>query len=319
MSELQEAGDGKSHSEVWNEIAQEEAGQTGGSPDNASERLDPPEEGSQDEGQPGADEEQARQGSDADRPAESENTDDIWANADPKLKEAFEAERARAAKAENTVKSNNGRLSQAQRELAELRARSYAPVQPQAKTGEEAPKEQADDPELAKVEEEYPEIAKPLIKVITDLRSEVESLKSEGAKRTEIEAKQAELAQQEAIAREEQALAEAHPDWDDIVKSQEFADWAVSQPRMVHEALRRNANGIVDGNEASKVLSDFKRDTVSEKAPDPLAQKRERQLDGNRRIPARSGAAPGDGTAGDYSSEWKRLAAEEQRREASRR
>lgn len=317
MSELQAAGDSKSHSEVWDEVRREEEGQAGKPPE-TQERPDPLAEEGNDEGQPGAEEAQERQGPDAEQPAGSESADDIWANADPVLKAAFEAERAKAAKAENTIRSNNGRWSKAQQELNALRARQQAPAQPQASGGKDS-EPAPDDAELRRVEEEYSDIAKPFVKAIAELRSEVASLKQDASRRGEFEAKQAELAEQESLAREEQALAEDHPDWNDVVKSQDFADWALAQPRMVHEALRRNANGIVDGAEASKIIADFKRDTRSEEAPNPLAQKRVAQMEGARHVPAKAGAAPGQGQGGSYSDEWKRLAAEEQRREASRK
>lgn len=318
MSELQAAGDSKSHSEVWDEVRREEEGQAGKPPE-TQERPDPSAEEGKDEGQPAAEEAQERQGPDAEQPTGSESTDDIWANADPALKAAFEAERAKAAKAENTIRSNNGRWSKAQRDADELRAR-LAAAQPKATEGKDAKAEPAaDDAELKRIEEEYPDIAKPLIATIAALNAKVEQLEQKDGSRQELDAARDKLAEQESMAREEQALAEDHPDWNDVVKSQDFADWALAQPRMVHEALRRNADGIVDGAEASKIIADFKRDTRSEEAPNPLAQKRERQMEGARHVPAKAGAAPGQGQGGSYSDEWKRLAAEEQRREASRK
>lgn len=318
MSELDTAGDSKSHSEVWDEVRREEEGQAGKPPE-TEERPDPPAEEGKDEGQPDADEAQDRQGPDAAEPAGSESTDDIWANADPKLKAAFEEANARAAKAENTIRSNNGRWSKAQRDADELRAR-LAAAQPKATEGKEAKAEPAaDETELKRIEEEYPDIAKPLLATIAALNAKVEQLEQNDGTRQELDAARDQLAAQEAMAREEQALAEDHPDWRDIVQGQGFADWVNTQPRMVLEALHRNGSGIVDGAECSKILADFKRETGSTEPTNPLAQKRERQMEGARHVPAKAGAQPGQGQGGSYSDEWKRLAAEEQRREASRK
>jgi hypothetical protein len=178
------------------------------------------------------------------------------------------------------------------------------------------------DEELLRVGDEYPDIAMPLIEVIADLRSQVAELSTDASRRRELEQSQAELAMQEQLAGEEQALARDHPDWDALVRSQDFADWAMAQPRMVHEALLRNGEGIVDGAEASKILGDFKRDATSGSlgsGPSSIAQRRGRQMEGARHVPGRQGAIPGEGIGGSYSEEWKRQESEERRREASRR
>lgn len=293
-------------------LAREEAGQSEPDPQDADDRHDAAldDEDEEDNGQV----DQDPPASDADDPpAGSEKQDDIWANADPALKAAFEAEKQRAAKAENAIRSNNGRLSQVQRELTELKQRQQAA--PADKANE--PPEVSDD-ELKRVGEEYPDIAPPLIGTILALRQQVEELSKDRTKRSEAETAQAELDATERMAEQEQHLAEQHPDWNDVVKTEDFAKWAIVQPRMVQEALQRNGDGIVDGAEAAKILSDFKLET-GRAAADPIAAKRARQLDGSRAIPARSGVTPsGDGRGGTFSDEWKRLEAQE-RREAQRR
>lgn len=340
------AGDGSSYSEDWAAIAQEETGQE------AAGAASPPGASGHDRSGPsGLGDE--RQTSDrrefspdaappptsaAGQPAGSDEADDsLWAGAPAELRAAFERERAGRAQAENTIRSNNARWSSAQRELNVIRAQQARP----ASHGDAAPgrSRRGDDgsdfgwdaaerdEELLRVGDEYPDIAMPLIEVIADLRAQVSELSTDASRRRELEQSQAELALQEQLAGEEQALARDHPDWSEVVKSQDFADWAMAQPRMVHEALLRNGDGIVDGAEASKILGDFKRDLGSESRGSgtsgsgwsSIAQRRGRQMEGARHVPGRQGAIPGEGIGGSYSEEWKRQESEERRREASRR
>lgn len=332
------AGDGGSYSEDWAAIAREETGQDAagapppagsghdrsGSADAPSDRREfSPDAAPLDAGPPA--------GSD-----EAEN--DIWAGAPAELRAAFEAERAGRAQAENTIRSNNARWSSAQRELNVIRAQQAQPAlhgdaalgRPRGGRGDDGSGPSYDsaerDEELLRVGDEYPDIAMPLIEVIADLRAQVAELSTDASRRRELEQSQAELALREQLAGEEQALARDHPDWDQVVKSQDFADWAMAQPRMVHEALLRNGDGIVDGAEASKILADFKRDLESAgqgsgsgPGGSSIAQRRGRQMEGGRHIPGRQGAIPGEGRGGSYSEEWKRQEQEERRREASRR
>ena len=339
------AGDGSSYSEDWAAIAQEETGQEAAgaaSPPAGSghDRSDAPGDGplpsdrreySPDAAPPPS--------TAAGRPAGSDEADDsIWAGAPAELRAAFERERAGRAQAENVIRSNNARWSSAQRELNVIRAQQ-AQARP-ALHGDAAqvshgagrglgdggsdpgwdPAER--DEELLRVGDEYPDIAMPLIEVIADLRAQVAELSTDASRRRELEQSQAELALREQLAGEEQALARDHPDWDSVVRSQDFADWAMAQPRMVHEALLRNGDGIVDGAEASKILADFKRDAGSGtlgSGRGSIAERRGRQMEGARHVPGRQGAIPGEGVGGSYSEEWKRQEQEERRREATRR
>lgn len=339
------AGDGSSYSEDWAAIAQEETGQEAAGaasppagsghdrsgPSSLGDQLLPSDrrEFSPDAAPPPS--------SAAGQPAGSGEADDaIWAGAPAELRAAFEREKAGRAQAENTIRSNNARWSSAQRELNVIRAhqaqpaphRDAAPGRRGSRSGlgdddSDFGRDAAErDEELLRVGDEYPDIAMPLIEVIADLRAQVSELSTDASRRRELEQSQAELALQEQLAGEEQALARDHPDWSEVVRSQDFADWAMAQPRMVHEALLRNGDGIVDGAEASKILGDFKRDAgsgTSGSGWSSIAQRRGRQMEGARHVPGRQGAIPGEGIGGSYSEEWKRQESEERRREASRR
>lgn len=321
--------------ESWEEGALEEAGQASktDAPHDADDSHDHPEvdEDPDDSGQPGAEEDQERHEPDAgdSRPAGSETTDDVWANATPAQRAALTALEERAKRAENTLRSNNGRWSSAQRELDELRAKVAAQPAPGGDaapgTGDGAAGGEPDelDAELSRVADEYSEILAAPLKKIADLESRIAMLSKDASRHAELEQAQADLAETERLAAEEQALATDHPDWGEQVQSQEFADWALSQPKMILDAIHRNgsAKGIVDGAEASKVLTLFKQETgiaapgTGGGNPDPLAEQRARQLAGSQHIPTKAPAMEPRGKgSGSFDDEWDRAEAEEQRR-----
>lgn len=324
-----EGGDnGKSgFSDAWDELARDEAGQGGNAPPEAGDRH---EQGSGQgaatvQGQPGSapDAGEGRQTSDAARPAGSEITDDVWADATPAQLEARAALEERARQAENTARSHGGRLSVVQRQLNELQAHKATQPAPggDAATGAGGTEAGASEEELKRVAEEYGEVAAPILKEISRLTSHIQRLEGDAGRRNELEQAQAALAEQERLAGEERALADSHPDWGDVVKSRDFADWALAQPRFVQEALIRNGSGIVDGFEASKILSDFKRDKgLPGDSPDPLAARRDRQLEGSRQVPTRTGTTPAaTGKGNTFDQEWERLQAEDNRNRAPAR
>jgi hypothetical protein len=177
------------------------------------------------------------------------------------------------------------------------------------------------DAEVKRVETEYPDIAPPIISLIADLRAQVENLSNDASRRTEHEAAQAKLDTQERLAREEQALAEAHPDWNDVVRTETFVDLgkrsAADGPGS--PSAQRHIGRHRRHAESAKILSDFKRDTAPPApAPDPLAQRRESQLDGSRHIPPRAPAMETRPLGGGTVEEEFELARQEELRAARR-
>ncbi len=315
MTDMLTADDGNAgFSEAWNELREREQGQS------AEERSDgqhsPGAEGGSegDASRPTPDDEAA----DAGRPtAAQEITDDFWANADPRAKAAFEEATARAARAENSVRSHEGRLLATQRESEKLRTRlSQIEARLPAPEPEADPK--AEEEAIARLREEYPDVAAPILSKIDKLGQAVADLSERSASQEEQQEAQHKLELQQYLADEEQKLATAHPDWNAVVLSQPFVEWFGRQPRAVKDAVRRNGEGIVDAEEAGFVIDLFK----STQKPTPEAQqhqqRRERQMDGSLAVPSRTGTAPAQAPADDFESEWKRLA-ERDRRKANRR
>jgi hypothetical protein len=180
---------------------------------------------------------------------------DIWADAKPEQKAAYEAairerdERvAHAKRVGSTVAGYQRQVDSLKRELEA--ARKGAPSGNDTTTG----KTSAgifDDPELKKFSEEYPEVAGPLRKVFSALEQRAEKAERElGAISTE--RRDANLEEQANI------VYEAHPDYDKIARTPEFREWFEQAPPYIQEGVRRNAEQVVDGREVAHIVKLYK-------------------------------------------------------------
>lgn len=185
---------------------------------------------------------------------------DLWANATPEQRAAYEAAQTQLKKLEQAERSNRGRLSVMQRQVNELMGQRQSPQK--AASGEAA---QGQDDEgqdrdadgfLASddwksFEGEYPEVAGPLGKLIGNLQEQItrqdKELSAIGTER-----------RQSAMEEQATLLADSHPDWQDVTSDSRIVEWANAQPRHIKEALMRNANDIVDAEEAADVVGRFK-------------------------------------------------------------
>jgi hypothetical protein len=304
-------------SSEWQRLAQADSGLDEKSPrdDAGLEEAPKKDEGAGQAGTPPKDE-----AAPSAEPA-SDALDDIWADVPEPVRKAYEAERAAREKAEQQARTNGGRASKAERDAAELRARLTAQPSPAPAPSKDKQEQETDElsPELKRVAEEYGDVAKPLVDEIVELRATVSKLVAANASAEDRKKAQDELELKEFLAGEEQALFDAHSDWQEVVLKPEFVSWVRESPRYVQEAIARNGNGIVDGKEAADIIGRFK-EATGEKAPDPTSARRERQLEGSRTIPGRTGGAVHRGEGGGtYSSEWQRLAAEDRRKAAANR
>lgn len=233
-------------------------------------------------------------------PPASEQSTDIWANAPADLREAHQAALRAADDRFNSVR---GRLSTADRQLAQLRAQQGRPdpAPVQEGTGQQ-PQGQPENPfkseAITKLREDYGEVAGPLVDMMEQLYGEVSRLK-QPVQQLGQERHEAHLTQQESL------LATRHADWQTTVQDPRFGGWVQSQPRFVQEALSRNADNIVDAEEAASVLDMFKVAIGAGATPPPpppptptpdpqvqsLDSRRQRQLDAGKDA-GRSGAAP---------------------------
>lgn len=269
--------------------------------------VDPNGAGNDDDTLPGSDQEAgvSEPAAGAAPPADDQSTtDDIWANAPPELKQAYEASQRDAEYRLNSIK---GRLSASDRELARLRAAQQARQPEPSRTGNDNGGKNPFDPEaMTKLREEYGEIAGPLLDMMDALRGNVDQLKQPVAV---IEQEQ-QLAQ---YNQQVEALEAQHPDWQTAFGNEAFPAWLEKQPAMVRSAIERNANSIVDGQEAAYVLDLFKRDIGAGSTPPPppgqqqqdqnrLSERRQRQLEAGRDAASRSGQSATSGVPDDFDS-----------------
>lgn len=219
-----------------------------------------------------------------DAPAAADNApagepQDIWKDADPRLKEAYEAS---MRDAQYRVDALKGRQSAQDRELQELRRLRQTgqggQQQEQARgKGEDSgagnPKPKS---KLLSNAEEYPDVLDGVVEEVTDIRVQLQELKVV-KDRIEQERKERAEAAQRAI------LEQSHPDWSTAVTDDRFEGWLGSQSTAIREAYARNADGWVDGRDAALVVGQFKADVGLGRQASPAPAPAGNQGQGDRR------------------------------------
>lgn len=289
---------------AWDDLDNAEHGQPEETQGRQEEAEDEEDQGGDEAGQSG----DAPPSAAADQ-ASGEVSDDLWANADPRLKAAFEqAEQARA-QAEHQARSNGGRAGQLAKRLKEL----------EAALGEKAdsPENQKPDrkSQLEQAREEYPEATGALVEELLDIRQELQELKG---------SRQADTANDldSILAEQPTQLTELHPDWGTLVLSPEFVAWRDdpnTPPVVKRIILEENAEQIVNAADCAFVLDLYKAGLEEgSSAAEEQDRKRERQL--------RAGSMPTTRTppvqreqADSFDAEWERLASRERQRSYGRR
>jgi hypothetical protein len=274
--------------------------------------------------QPGATSTQAAPSGPAGEPST-----DIWANAPAELKADFD-------RLKHQLASTTGRLSSADRQLAELRTKAKD-TDPGADGGDgdsasraaAKPASIRENPQVKQLLEDYSDIAGPLVEIIEAQQQQLAELAKPVSKITADQAK--------ANTDEQMTLLNTrHPDVATVVNHPDYVGWLDRQPRAVREAYERNAKEVVDGEEAAWVLDQFKRDAgiVTKAAEDPtpkptptptptptpsgsaadVASKRQRQLDGNKDSGGSRGTAQPDADPDDLDAAFNQFAAKAERR-----
>ena len=239
-------------------------------------------------------------------PLAGDQSDDIWANAPEPLRNAYAAIQRDY---EYKLSAAKGRLSAADRELDRLRREQQTrQTEPTGSEGQGGQAANADDPfnpqKLAQLREEYGEVAGPLVDMIDALKGKVDQIAQP--------VQQLQQSQSEAAAiAQVQTLQTRHPDWQQTVSDDRFRGWYEQQPQFIRTAIERNANGIVDGQEAAHVLDLYKQ-AIGAGSPPPsqqqdtgqsrLSDKRQRQLDAARDAASGGGQAATAGIPDDFDA-----------------
>lgn len=249
----------------------------------------------------------------AEAPAEEQPapqaTDELWKSAPPELREAHEralaAERTRAEQAETLAKRHSGRLSQRDHQLAQLSAR----IAELEKPAEGETEKQAEDRKalFERLKDEYKDSVGEVVPVFEAMEQRIAELEGRLTAQTG-ERTEAQLLEQQAI------LEQAHPDFDQVVSTQAYLDWANAQPGYVQQTLRENAKQIIDGASCADILSRFKAETAPK--PTPEQQRHDARREEQRealRDPTLRGAPVKAGESDDPDIIWKELQAAERR------
>ncbi len=191
---------------------------------------------------------------------------DIWADATPEQKAAFEA-----AQHENS--SHRTRASAQNRKISELMSAPKPAAKPAADEAATTEANAAQDEAAENWKQfdgEYPEVAGPMgarmdrqDKENAELKAEIAGLKGQVTGITDGQI-------QNAIDSEEALLVQRHPDWEQLTSSEEFSAWLPNQARYVQEGFVRNGNAIIDGQEAASLIDLFK--SVQEPTPEPAKE-----------------------------------------------
>lgn len=240
---------------------------------------------------------------------------DIWANATPEQKAAFEAANADKAKFEQRFRSSVGRISALQRKINAASAEPSREI-PSARE------------KVAGIANDYPELAEPL-KHLADA--------TDGTRERIVKSEQASLAADTAelndlVAAETERLLTAHPDYADVLGQNAgpggvFAKWLDDQPRRIRDAAHENARFIANADGAAMVMHEFKKhlglikETPAAPAPAPAPQpplndRRQRQIEASA-SPQRSGGRPaisGIPENGDPQAIWNAFEAQDRAR-----
>lgn len=226
---------------------------------------------------------------------------DIWANATPEQKAAFETASADKAKAEQRYRSSVGRISALQRKINA--------AQPSREAS-------AARDEIAGMHTDYPEIAQPLAKALEKIDGKLDNLS-----KSEQSALEADTAEFNSLVEAEKAtLLAKHPDYADVLGKNAgphgvFAKWLDDQPRRIRDAAARNATYIADGDGAIEVIEAFKThlglikpaQPSPQPAPQPaLDDRRKRQIEGSSAPLGRGGRPTVSGIPpeGDPQAIW---------------
>lgn len=277
-----------------------------------ADQTDPPEPDS-----PQAAETEQDQGADSPPEAPESNQPDIWANAPPELRSAYEAERQRAERLEHQRRSDEGRVATFQRQRDTYR-RQLETFTNAATQEDLASYVQSDDWQKAKAE--YGDDLNPLFRAVEAM---VDVNQKAQDRFSQLDKVQAEAFERSA----ESYLTERAPDWKDLLSGGDFLPWLQSQPPHVQALYAHNEAELLDPEEVLDLVGKYRAyrfiaspDAPTEPAPQPqpIDQKRAVQLDGSRTVRSRQPELNGD-ASDDFEGYFNQAARQKENERSSLR
>lgn len=169
----------------------------------------------------------------------------------------------RLEKAEKAMKGAQARMTKATQEAAELRKLNADLMQAVGDLKGQLEERQKDNEQLAKIREEYPDIAGPLLDELSRTQAEVSSTKEALAAE---ERRRQEAVQVQAQAEHFDRIRAVHPDVDQLIETADWINWLEVQDASTQQWIERGSS-----NDVNAVLYRFKAD-MGMKPPTPQEQ-----------------------------------------------
>ena len=169
----------------------------------------------------------------------------------------------RLDKAEKAMKGAQARMTKATQEAAELRKLNADLMQAVGDLKGQLEAKQKDNEQLAKIREEYPDIAGPLLDELSRTQAEVSSTKEALAAE---EKRRQDALNAQAQAEHFDRIRAVHPDVDQLIETADWINWLEVQDSRTHEWIERGSS-----NDVNAVLYRFKAD-MGMKPPTPQEQ-----------------------------------------------
>lgn len=180
---------------------------------------------------------------------------------------------------EHMYKSNAGRIASMQRKISELEAERNKP--PQASPEAQAKQDKATNQKLEELKEDFPEIAGALEEMEAKIAADYQQ--REGDLLKQIQPLQQRMADDQ-INSELAALKAAHPDYETVSNSDDFANWLDQKPGPVKQLMQSNYAA-----DAAYLLDTFKLETGKEResTDSHIKQKNRNRLASNIAVPSK--------------------------------
>lgn len=169
----------------------------------------------------------------------------------------------RLEKAEKAMKGAQARMTKATQEAADLRKLNADLMQAVGDLKGQLEERQKDNEQLAKIREEYPDIAGPLLDELSRTQAEVSSTKEALAAE---ERRRQEAVQVQAQAEHFDRIRAVHPDVDQLIETADWINWLEVQDASTQHWIERGSS-----NDVNAVLHRFKAD-MGMKPPTPQEQ-----------------------------------------------
>lgn len=203
------------------------------------------------------------QPSDADAGSDKAKAEDIWANAPPELRAAYEAERAAKAELDKRLRGQDQKIRQ-----LTARQRSSTPEAKRNDAGKAAgsgtDEAAFNSDKFKRAKEDYPEI----VEAFEDV------LRAQGKQIGEV----AETVQSYSTADQDRTFTEnhykveeRHPGYEDMASKPEFGAWLETQPQGIIDMAIRNGRNVADPAETILILDMYKAHIGSAEAGAPKA------------------------------------------------